>query len=106
MSLARQLVSQDRSRPTVAGVQAAQPLYAYELSRCLEEVRIIGRPVVRHFRQPGAASPHCPCTALAVVKPAQINRKPVQVTVMHGLHTSQQLIGQRAMKALDERVLR
>lgn len=37
--------------PAVTGVQSAEPLLAYQLPRCLEEVRIVDRRVVRHIRQ-------------------------------------------------------
>ena len=43
-------VSRDLRRPAVAGVQSAKPLLPNQLARCLEEVRIVDRRVVRHVR--------------------------------------------------------
>ena len=51
MTVTRQLVSRELRCPAIAGVQAAQPLLAHEFARCLEEVRIVDRRVVRHIRQ-------------------------------------------------------
>ena len=105
MTVTRQLVSRELRCPAIAGVQAAQPLLAHEFARCLEEVGIVGRRVVRHIRQDrrlratGHVRPGC------VVVLAEFGEQPIQMAVIDRLDITQQLVGQGAVEALHDRVL-